>query len=275
MKILLAEDYPVNRTVVLVHLQKAGYQVDIAENGIQAVEMFKKNNYDIVLMDIQMPEMDGNEATSLIRKFEENASGYNSTRSEAQNSSRKTRTPIIAMTAHEEKKIIDKCFESGMDDFIKKPIKQENIIRIVEKWVTEKGIPERAGDNKEQISENVSMSSSETFNYKEALNVFDNDKKLIHKLLNLFLQDGKKKITAMSDAIDSNNNEIISKETHALKGAALNVCVDGVFNTATQLEKIADTNDIDAKKTALDAIRREMNIVENFLKSFTIENDLG
>lgn len=270
MKILLAEDYPVNQRIALVHLQKAGYGVDIAENGTQAVEMFKKNKYDLVLMDIEMPEMDGNEATILIRKFEENASVSNSTQSETHDDNRKTRTPIIAMTAHEGKKIIDKCFESGMDDLITKPIKQENMIGIIEKWVTKKGMAEESDGNKGEVSKNEPVPSSETFNYEKALNTFDNDKKLISELLNIFLKDGKKRIAAMSEAIDNNNNEVILKETHTLKGAAAGVYIDGIFRTATKLEKIAETTDVEAKKTALDAIRREMNIVENFLNSGVI-----
>lgn len=144
--ILLAEDYPTNQKVVLRHLQTAGYQADLAENGRQAVEAFKQKHYDLILMDIQMPEMDGYEATKQIRYLE----SKNSAIEEGNNSDIKTqdtdksairspqsatrRVPIIAMTAHAIKGYKEYCIEIGMDDYITKPMRKKKLLEIIEKW---------------------------------------------------------------------------------------------------------------------------------------------
>ncbi|MCP4297743.1 MAG: response regulator, partial [Proteobacteria bacterium] len=120
--ILLAEDYPTNQLVAMRHLKKAGYKVDLAENGKQAVDAFKEKRYDLVFMDIQMPEMDGYQATKLIRNLAAQDDG-------------KSNIPIIAMTAHATKQDRDKCLNVGMNDYISKPIRRKEFIAVVEKWI--------------------------------------------------------------------------------------------------------------------------------------------
>jgi two-component system, sensor histidine kinase len=118
LNILLAEDNPVNTKVVQFFLYKMGQKVDVAENGIIAVDKFKNGNYDLILMDINMPEMDGFEATRLIRQMEEE-------------SGRNVRTRIVAMTANAMTGDREKCMETGMDDYISKPFKPSEMERIL------------------------------------------------------------------------------------------------------------------------------------------------
>jgi CheY-like chemotaxis protein len=115
--ILLAEDNQINQKLVKEILKKAGHKVDIVENGKKAVEKVKDAPYDLVLMDLQMPEMDGMEAARLIRK-----DGFSN-------------LPIIALTASVFKKDRERCIESGMCDFISKPLKQAELLRIISKWL--------------------------------------------------------------------------------------------------------------------------------------------
>jgi len=119
VRILLAEDNPVNQKLAKLMLTKAGYHVEIAGTGLEAVDKFSSSptDFDIIFMDIQMPEMDGIEATKEIRKR-----GY-------------AVIPIIALTAHAMKGDREKCIEAGMDDYITKPVKRENIFEILEKFV--------------------------------------------------------------------------------------------------------------------------------------------
>ncbi len=121
--ILLAEDNPVNRKLAVVLLQKAGFSVDIAFNGLQAVDMVKKSKYAAVLMDVQMPEMDGFEATKSIRAWEKEGQHL----------------PIIAMTAHALKGDMERCLQAGMDDYLSKPINSKKMIKTLDQWTTSQG----------------------------------------------------------------------------------------------------------------------------------------
>jgi len=135
VRILLAEDNPVNQKLAKLMLTKAGYQVEIANNGIEAVDKFTSSpgDFDLIFMDIQMPKMDGMEATQVIR-----SKGFDT-------------IPIVAITANAMKGDRETCLEAGMDDYITKPIKRENIFEILEKWVF----------NKEVIGTNETATSSD------------------------------------------------------------------------------------------------------------------
>jgi PAS domain S-box-containing protein len=134
LRVLLAEDNPINQKLALILLQKAGYSVDLVENGLQAVEQVKKVNYCLVLMDAQMPEMDGYEATRAIRKWEGS----------------RQHVPIIAMTAAAMKGDRDLALDAGMDDYVSKPLKIDSFFATVQHWTEKcKGSPAQneAGDN--------------------------------------------------------------------------------------------------------------------------------
>ncbi|MFT5395992.1 MAG: CheY-like chemotaxis protein, partial [Gammaproteobacteria bacterium] len=116
--ILLVEDNPDNRMLIKAYLKKTPYSLDEAENGSIAVELFKQNNYDMVFMDVQMPVMDGHEATRLIREWEKTHD--------------KNRTKIISLTAHAIREEIDKCMAAGCDSHLSKPIKKATLLSAIE-----------------------------------------------------------------------------------------------------------------------------------------------
>jgi signal transduction histidine kinase len=120
--ILLVEDNMINQKVAMAHLKKFGCEVTVANNGVEAVDLFKHNKYDMVLMDVHMPKMDGIEATHLIRQFEKEHPELDS-------------TPIIAMTANVMKEDVKQYLKSGMDFFIGKPFKSENLKEVFTKYI--------------------------------------------------------------------------------------------------------------------------------------------
>ena len=122
LKILLVEDNPDNRLLIRAYLKKLPYQLDEAENGQIAVEMFQQSDYDLVFMDVQMPVMDGHQATRIIRAWEAEHS-------------RKS-TPIIALTAHAIKEEIDKCMQAGCDTHLSKPVKKATILDTIKTYAS-------------------------------------------------------------------------------------------------------------------------------------------
>jgi CheY-like chemotaxis protein len=126
VRILLAEDNPVNQKLATLMLTKAGYQVEVADNGKEAVQKYTKSpaDFDLIFMDIQMPEMDGLAATKAIREWE------------SQNSQETIHNlPIIAMTAHAMKGDRETCLAAGMDAYVTKPIKRELVFEMLDRWV--------------------------------------------------------------------------------------------------------------------------------------------
>ena len=119
LRILLAEDNAVNEKVACAILKKAGHTVEVARDGRQAVRMMAARSFDVVLMDVQMPEMDGFEATTAIREMEKHTGG---------------RTPVIAMTAHAMGGYKERCLEAGMDGYVTKPIRRDLLLRAVEEF---------------------------------------------------------------------------------------------------------------------------------------------
>ena len=147
MRILVAEDNIVNQKLALRLLEKSGYRADAVANGKEAIEALEKAPYDVVLMDVQMPEMDGLEATKAIRnreaqlkaqgsKLKDGASSDELSALSFQHSARSERVPIIALTAHAMEEDRDKCFEAGMDDYVPKPIKPQVLIETIERNIS-------------------------------------------------------------------------------------------------------------------------------------------
>jgi CheY-like chemotaxis protein len=123
VRVLLVEDTPINQKVATRQLEKLGCRVDAASTGTHAIVLLQKASYDLVLMDCQMPEMDGYTATRVIRGLEEG----------------KRHTPIIAMTASATEADRDRCLAAGMDDYVTKPVREAELALLLEKWVKPAG----------------------------------------------------------------------------------------------------------------------------------------
>jgi CheY-like chemotaxis protein len=123
VRVLVAEDNAVNQQVALGILRRMGAHADAVASGIEAIEALRQAPYDIVLMDVQMPEMDGLEATQHIRQEETEAN--------------KPHIPIIAMTAHALQSDRDRCLAVGMDDYVAKPVNPQELYSVLEKWLTQ------------------------------------------------------------------------------------------------------------------------------------------
>jgi len=241
IQILLTEDYPTNRQVALRQIRTAGYAVDVAENGQQAFDACRCKRYDLVLMDIQMPVMDGFKATRMIRDHEKRLG-----REHAFGCSEPLKgVPIIAMTAHAVKGFRERCLGAGMDDYITKPLKRQDLLGIIEKWSgqpsdafpREEGSPVRG---KGSSAEAVVRTVAAPLDLGRALEEFGCDREFLLELMKGFLKNARGQIGAIRGALLAGDAEIVRREAHSIKGGASNLTADALARVASELEKSGD-----------------------------------
>jgi len=262
-RILLVEDYPTNQEVAKIHLRRTGYQVDLAENGQEAVEAFKRKHYDVILMDIQMPVMDGYEATAKIRFLESKLANHKPDPG--------SRIPIIAMTAHAIKGYKEKCLEAGMDDYITKPLKREELLAMVDKWImsNSRSIDESGrGQVKTKIAkEEATVEKGAPMDFEKALAEFLGRREVLMELLEVFQQNAKVQIKTMHQAISEGNAEVVMREAHSIKGGAANLTADNLAGIALELENIGKSGVLKGGIEALQRLEKELQRLEDFVKN--------
>ncbi len=229
--ILLVEDNHVNQIVASGFMEEWGHHIDIANNGKEAVEKIEKNEYDIVFMDVQMPVMDGFEATRNIRKSEENT---------------KKHIPIVAMTANVMKGDRERCLAAGMDKYIPKPIQKEELRAVI----INLGIISNIKSKSKLVTKNTDKSDVDASSEPESL--FDSNEflkrvcgkqEMAKKLVNHFLdEDGPKSINDIKYAILKNDAPSLKTAAHRLKGTVNEFCAPAVGKNAQKLERMGDEN---------------------------------
>jgi len=223
-QILLVEDYPTNQKVAMKHLNSAGYKVVLAENGAEAVDMFMIKQFDLILMDIQMPVMDGHVATKKIRQIEQHIS---------KDLENRLRIPIIATTAHAFAGYREKCIQADMDDYLTKPLKRKALISMVEKWLFSNQESYRLKIKKEINTKPLKM----PIDMVVALEEFDNDEDFLNEVLSEFLENVEEQLALIWTAIEDNDFDTIGKQSHSIKGGAANLTAMDLSNAAKNLEK--------------------------------------
>jgi signal transduction histidine kinase/DNA-binding response OmpR family regulator len=225
VRILLVEDNPVNQKVALSILEKMGFRPEVVNNGQEALAAIMQAPYDLILMDCQMPEMDGYEATRRIREYENQvaAPGFVPRRG----------TPIIAMTAHAMKTDREKCLKAGMDDHIAKPVDPHKLIETIEKWL-------RRSEN-EQPEIEIPPSSpdlvTDIFDRNGFIRRVMGDESFARMLIGQFLKDFSRRMDVFKAALAAEDISCIRHEAHALKGAAANLGALALKKAAFSLER--------------------------------------
>lgn len=232
LKILLAEDLEMNRTFFIKFLERRGLGCDVAVNGEEAVRVCDEKNYDIVFMDCQMPVMDGYEATRKIRASE----------------GEKRHTVIIAMTAYAMKGDRDRCLEAGMDDYLSKPFKFEELMGMLQKY----GRYVNNGENKvadtDYFSKTVAVFMEESgFDRETSVELFDG-----------FFEHAQSLIYDIEENINNNNFENAGLLLHQLKGASGNMRVKDISKLALEAEEILGTSDNEKLKSILEGIKKTL-----------------
>ncbi len=241
IQILIAEDHPVNRTVVLKTLEKMGYKTDSAENGNQALTMIRQNEYDLVLMDIQMPELDGYEAVKIIRKREK-ARGT-------------SRLPVLAMTASAMKGDREKSIHAGMDDYISKPIDPRELAEKIEA-----ALKKNTGDSREGTPVTIPR---DLLQYESVLERIGRDEELLDEVVHMFSEDLPNRIETLRFACREKDVSVLKRCAHTLRGAAGTAGFTRIAEGALEIEFAAEKKDFDQVEKCIRQIAEEDEKNEN------------
>ncbi|MBA4379739.1 MAG: hybrid sensor histidine kinase/response regulator [Anaerolinea sp.] len=278
LRILLAEDNLINQKLAVVLLQKAGFSVDTVENGLQAIEKVQKEPYNAVLMDVQMPEMDGFEATRRIRRWEGG----------------EKHIPIIAMTAHVLKGDRERCLEAGMDDYVSKPLEPQAFLAALDRWALPhaEGAP-RPADKMETCAAQpdpvpaeglpadapvrsfITAETDTPLDLQTALPRFNDDRAFFLELCQEFMAHLPDRIQGMQAALKSGDANTLSRLAHNLKGISANFSAGPLSGLAAQLETLDKQEDLTAALALLEQIEIESDRLREFAQHLLGAKGLG
>ena len=241
VRILLAEDNSTNQLVALKMFEKMGYRADGVCNGLEAVRALKTTPYDIVFMDVQMPEMDGFEATSAIRASDSKVLNRD--------------IPVIAMTAHAMAGDRERCLEAGMNDYVSKPIDISKLKQALERQL----IPDPSPD--EPKAAPLRSAGAPSFDRSILLGRMEGDEELTVSILEVFVQDTRDLIQQIRQSLDQGDVSNVSMLAHTIKGASGNVGASRMWELASHIEKTAKTGELTDAEAAILELETEFESV--------------
>jgi CheY-like chemotaxis protein len=242
LRILLAEDNLINRELAVRTLSKRGHTVIVAVNGKLAVEAFEKQAFDLVLMDIQMPEMDGFEATAAIRQLERSTGNH---------------IPIIAMTAHAMKGDRESCLAAGMDAYLSKPVHVEELLQVTE------GLTRDTGPIVGSAEFAPALAATD---WDAALVRVGGDAALLADLANLFCEESPRMLSAIQDAIEHKNADALWRAAHTMKGSVDTFAATQAVDLALKLERLGRAKELDGTENVFAALTLEVQRVRTALE---------
>jgi two-component system sensor histidine kinase/response regulator len=254
VRVLLVEDNEINQEVARGLLEMAGVMVDIADRGTEAIQMVAQATYDAVLMDVQIPEMDGYQATRAIRREPSFAE-----------------LPIIAMTAHAMVGDREKSLEAGMNDHVTKPIDPDELFSTLLKWTRpgERGLPEHLAEKEEAISEpaNLLLSDLPGIAIEAGLARVGGNRNLYRAILRKFRSNQAGAVGEIRAALEDDDTEFATRLAHTVKGVAGNIGAESLQTAAEALEKALKAGDHAALDELLVPVEHTLNEVLNSIAS--------
>lgn len=246
LTILLAEDNPVNQKVATRTLAKWGCEVILAQNGQEACSIYETQSVDLVLMDVQMPLMDGLEATQGIRKIE---------------SLTKRRTPIIAMTAHTMEGDRERCIAAGMDDYVSKPISPDRLFAALRTW----GLKSSEGSDMERLEEPTTVNVFDIARLHESCG---DDSELELEVIEEFLESAHSALEQLQQALDNADVAAVRFQSHTLKGCSRTIGADLFALQCEELEQLSRSGSLPADNDLFLRTRTEFERLLPELDSF-------
>ncbi len=253
--ILLAEDNPINQQVAMKILNKLGFQCKAVTNGVEALNELKTNHYDLVLMDCQMPNMDGYTATAEFRKLSFDSEKY---------------TPVIAMTAHALKGDREKCILAGMDDYITKPIDINTFSATIERWLIGR---QQINDQKSVVDSapvivniDVDIDKQPVIDMNRVRDIFGTDNPAIKQFFQCFVSTTQQVITELKLTINDKEKKLTKEKMHRLKGSAGNAGAMRIYYLMIDAENALLNEDWGQVNKKYKILVNEFNNVKDMLE---------
>jgi signal transduction histidine kinase/CheY-like chemotaxis protein/HPt (histidine-containing phosphotransfer) domain-containing protein len=244
LRVLVAEDTPFNQKYIRRLLENWGCCATIVENGRKAIAELNQRDYDLVLMDVQMPEIDGLTATAKIRDLEKKSGRH---------------VPVIAMTAHAMRGDRERCLESGMDDYVPKPISSVSLMEAILRLVP-------AAEKIPQPPVKSPMLPENADPLESLLAEFNNDAVLFKEVAEMFISDYPPMVATVHQAIENQDGPLLRRTAHSLKGMARNFQVDAAADTALRLERTADADGFEEARNLAGGLADALKVFEDRLR---------
>jgi CheY-like chemotaxis protein/HPt (histidine-containing phosphotransfer) domain-containing protein len=254
IRILLCDDNAINQKVATRIVQQLGYQPGLANNGREALDSLDRQPYDLILMDVMMPEMDGLEATRLIRERQKSgAPNYSS------------RIVIVALTAHAMQGDREKCLAAGMDDYLAKPIRPADVRQVIERWNPETRAA-RLAKSAPAAEAALPPPAAEPPVEMDRLNsLVDGDPGSMRELVELYLKQTTQQITQLEAAVRANNADEVRRVAHSCAGASATLGMTRLVPMLRDLEKQGASGTLTTAAQVCENATREFKLIQNFL----------
>jgi two-component system sensor histidine kinase/response regulator len=246
LRILLAEDNTTNQQVGLAILKKLGFRADAVANGKEAIKALETIPYDLVLMDVQMPEMDGLEATSQIRN--------------PQSPVRNHDIPIIAITAHAMKGDREKCLEGGMDDYVSKPIEPQELVEAIERQLAGSA---QAAESTPSVK--TAPLEKEAFDRSALLNRLGGDEEVFEQVIGVFMKDIPDQLEQLKQGLGHKDASLVERQAHRIKGASANVGAQALRDVAFETEMAGREGNLDRAAPLVGNLEQEFERLRSLL----------
>jgi signal transduction histidine kinase/DNA-binding NarL/FixJ family response regulator/HPt (histidine-containing phosphotransfer) domain-containing protein len=254
MRILVVDDNTINQRVAVRILQQLGYQPEVAGNGREALDALDGKPFDLILMDVMMPELDGMEATRLLRKRQTNPAYKNY----------QSRIVVVAVTAHAMQGDREKCLAAGMDDYLSKPVRPKDVREMIERWGGKMPSPIAGSAPGELPAAPVEVIPVDM---DRLLDLTDGSAENLRELVEMFLKQTNNQFEQMLDAIGDNNGDALRRLAHSCAGASATLGMTQMVPRLRELEKLGAAGIFSDVKPVFAAATHEYQRVQEFIKT--------
>jgi CheY-like chemotaxis protein len=249
LRILLAEDNPINQNLTVRLLSRQGHAVVVAGDGTEAVATVERGPFDLVLMDVQMPEMDGLKATAAIRAKEAAGRGFGP---------EGRRIPIIAMTALAMTGDREKCLEAGMDGYVTKPVRAQELFQVIG----------RIAEDTSEVAPEVESGTVDGIDWSAALDYVGGDAQMLRDLIGIFQTECPRWLSELRRAVAAASVADVRRLAHNLKGSVRLFGAKSAFDSAFLLEQMSRSGNLSGASEALTALEESIERIAPALQQF-------